>query len=219
MHIVQQKAFSFAGSNAYDPDEFIESSSNSLAYKTINNWPNIWGVSPYPKALIIQGPKASGKTFLAKKWAIKSDALFIKKMHEMTESIIEHHSAFIIDDIDSGWVEEKLFHIFNLISEYKKYLLITCQTLPKIALPDLASRLKSVNHINIEHPDDEMMTMLIFKLFSNYSVVINVEVVNFLIKVLPREFPAIIDAVNIINDFALENKRKITIPLVKTALN
>jgi chromosomal replication initiation ATPase DnaA len=216
---MQQKAFSFTSSDAYDPGEFIESSSNLLAYKTINNWPNIWGVAPYPKALIIQGPKASGKTFLAKKWAAKSNALFIKKMHEMSESIIDHHNAFIIEDFDSSWNEEKLFHTFNLIAENNKYLLITCGVFPKVMLPDLASRLKSVNHINIEHPDDEMMEMLIFKLFSNYAVVINIEVVRFLIKVLPREFPAIIDAVKNINDFAMENKRKITIPLVKSALN
>ena len=72
--------------------------------------------------------------------------------------------------------------------------------------------------ISIQQPDDEMMQMLIFKLFSNYSVVISNEVVNFLIRVLPREFPAIIESVKIINDFALEHKRKITIPIVKRSL-
>lgn len=215
---MQQIAFSFASSDAYDSDEFIESRSNSLACCAVDNWQNNWGVDPYPRTLIIQGPKASGKTFLATKWAKNTDALLIKKMHEITENILDHHRSFIIEDFDSSWNEEKFLHIFNLLSENQKYLLVTCRTLPEIKLPDLASRMKSVNLINIQQPDDEMMQMLIFKLFSNYSVVISNEVVSFLIKVLPREFPAIVESVKIINDFALEYKRKITIPIVKQAL-
>ena len=139
-------------------------------------------------------------------------------MHEITENILSEHQAFIMEDFDSSWNEEKFLHIFNLLSENQKYLLVTSQVLPEIKLPDLSSRIKSVNLINIQQPDDNMMQMLIFKLFSNYSVVISSEVVNFLIKVLPREFPAIVESVRIINDFALENKRKITIPIVKQAL-
>jgi len=215
---MQQIAFSFTGSDAYDSEEFIESSSNSLACYAVNNWQNHWGVDPYPRALIIQGPKASGKTFLAKRWAKNTSALFIKKMHEITENILDYHRAFIIEDFDSSWNEEKFLHIFNLFSETHKYLLVTCRALPEIKLPDLASRMKSINLINIQRPDDEMMQMLIFKLFSNYSVVISNEVVSFLIKVLPREFPAIAESVKIINEFALENKRKITVPIVKQAL-
>lgn len=215
---MQQIAFSFASSDAHDSDEFIESSSNSLACRAIDNWQDYWGVDPYPRALIIQGPKASGKTFLAKKWARNTNALFIKKMHEITENILAHHQSFIIEDFDSSWNEERFLHIFNLLLENQKYLLVTCKSFPEIKLPDLSSRIKSVNLINIQQPDDEMMQMLIFKLFSNYSVVISSEVVSFLVKVLPREFPAIVESVKIINDFALENKRKITIPVVKQAL-
>ncbi len=215
---MQQTAFSFVSSDAYDLGEFIESSSNALAYRAISDWPNSWGVDPYPRSLIIQGPKASGKTFLSKKWSAKSGALFIKKMHEVTENILSHHEAFIIEDFDASWSEEKLLHMFNLIAENNKYLLITCEFIPKVKLPDLLSRIRSVNLIKIEQPDDEMMKMLIFKLFSNYSVVINNEVVSFLIKVLPREFPSVVESVKIINDFAMANKRKITVPLVKVAL-
>ncbi len=215
---MQQIAFSFISTDAYDLGDFIESGSNSLAHKAINDWTEFWGVAPYPNTLIIQGPKDSGKTFLAKKWAANSGALFIKKRHKITENILNHHEAFIIEDFDSSWDEEKVLHIFNLMVENGKYLLITCKSLPDIKLPDLSSRIKSVNLVRIEQPDDEMMQMLIFKLFSNYSVVINNEVVSFLIKVLPREFPAIIQSVKIINEFALETKRKITVPLVKIAL-
>ena len=216
---MQQIAFPLGSSDAYDSSEYIKSSSNSLVYKAISSWPTNWGVEPYSKTLIIQGPKSSGKTFLAKKWAEQSGALFIKKIHALTENMLTDHQAFIIDGFDSTWDEEKVLHHFNTIHENGKYLLINSTRIPKIKLPDLASRIKSSNRIDIGMPDDELMQMLIFKLFSNYSIVISSEVINYLINSLPREFSKIITSVKDINEFALQHKRKITVPLVKQALS
>ena len=215
---MQQIAFSLNSSDAYDLNEYIISSSNKEAYDTLQNWPKNWGIRPYEKTLILQGTKSSGKTFLSKKWAEKSGALFIKKTHELTENILEHYNAFIIEDFDSSWSEEKLLHHFNMIHENGKYLLITTTNLPETKLPDLDSRIKSCNKINIGMPDDELIKMLIFKLFSNYSIIISNEVIAYLLKNLPREFPEIIKSVEELNNFALEHKRKITIPLVKEVL-
>jgi len=212
---MQQIAFSFDASNAHDWDEYIRSSSNEHAYNAITNWQKSWGVEPYPKTLILEGPKSSGKTFLAKKWAADSGAIFIKKLHELTESILDHHKAFIIDDFDKKWNEQAVFHHFNAIAEKNKHLLITSTKLPKIQLPDLASRINATNKVTIALPDDDMMQMLIFKLFSNHSIVVGPEIISYLIKTLPREFPEIVNAVEKINSYALEHKRKITIPLIK----
>ena len=215
---MQQTAFSFSGSDAYDLAEYIESTSNSLAYNAIANWPNNWGVNPYSKTLIIQAAKSSGKTFLAKKWAAKTGALFIKKDHELGGSLLDNHQAFIIDGLDDSWDEEQVLHLFNIIHENGKYLLITATKIPEIKLPDLASRINASNRLEIAMPDDELTKMLIFKLFSNHSVVISQEVVNYLIKILPREFPEIINSVEKINAYALQNKHKITVPLIRVAL-
>ncbi|PCJ29568.1 MAG: hypothetical protein COA94_00770 [Rickettsiales bacterium] len=235
---MNQTTFPFSSGNDYDPNEYIESSSNKAAYNALMHWPEFAGVEPYARVLIIEGAKSSGKTFLARRWAAKSGALFIKKMHELTENIIANHSAFIIDDFDESWEEEKLLHHFNIIHEHSKYLLITTRklheaslretslrerslheaSLPEIKLPDLSSRLNASNKISIELPDDELLKILIFKLFSNRSVVIGADVVEYLIKNLAREFQVIINSAEAINKFALENKRKITIPLVKQVL-
>jgi len=212
---MQQTAFLFDSNNAHDWDEYIKSSSNKLAYNAIANWPSHWGVEPYPKTLILEGVKSSGKTFLAKKWATASGAILIKQMHELTESILDHHQAFIIEDFDSNWNEQNILHHFNAIAEKNKYLLITTTKLPEIKLPDLSSRIKASNKIVISLPDDEMMQLLIFKLFSNHSLIVTPEVINYLTKTLPREFPEIVTAIKKINSYALEHKRKITVPLIK----
>lgn len=215
---MQQITFPLSSNDLYVEDDYIESSSNQLASRIINNWSSAWGVDPYSRTLLIQGSRSSGKTFLAKKWAIKSGALFLKSAHELSESILSHHKGFIIDGLDESWNEEKLLHHFNILHENQKYLLITTNNIPKIKLPDLASRINASHKVIIGMIDDKLMRMLIFKIFSNYSVKVKDEVINYLVKILPREFDKIIDATDKINNFAITHKRKITLSLVKEIL-
>lgn len=217
---MNQIFFSFDSSDRYDPNEFIESSSNINAARRLQTWPPLlWGVDPYPKALVLRGPKSCGKTYLAKKWASISKAHFIKKNHQLTENLLLSHEAFVIDEFDKSWDEKKTLHYFNAIAENEKYLLITLNRIPRLSLPDLASRINAVDILDISLPDDQLVAILIFKLFSNLSVVIDKEVINYLINILPREFPEIIIAVQKINDYAIKHKRKITVPLAKLALD
>ena len=214
----QQITFPLSSNDAYNLDEYIESSSNRLAADSINNWRSNWGVNPYPKTLIIEGAKSSGKTFLAKRWEMLSGALFLKNTYELTESILNHHKGFVIDGLNEAWDEEKLLHHFNTLNENKKYLLITVNGMPKIRLPDLSSRINASRKINLGIIDDNLMKILIFKIFSNNSVKVGDEVINYLIKTLPREFYRIINSVNKVNCFAITHKRKITLPLIKEVL-
>jgi DnaA family protein len=59
---------------------------------------------------------------------------------------------------------------------------------------------------------------LIFKQFSNFSIVISEEVINYLVKILPREVPKILSIISEINQNSLISKRKITIPFIKQIL-
>lgn len=217
---MQQITFPFEiNSKPSHHDEFIESASNKRAYNVVRNWLTNWGVEPYPHTVIISGPPSSGKTCLANIWAKNSGALFIKKSHLLTENIINHHDGFIIEDINDGWGPELLLHHFNIINENKKYLLLTQSSPVTFILPDLVSRLKSVNNIAITQPDDELIRILIFKLFSSYSVIVGPEVISYMLKVIPREFGKIIYYTGLINELALTTKRKISIPLVKEVLD
>ena len=213
---MQQITFSLVSESSNHFNDFVESSSNQLAYKYINDWPNGFGILPYSKTLIIKGPKSSGKSFLADLWAKKTGALFLKKNHELTTSILDHHQAFIIDGFDSSWREEDILHYFNILHENNKYLLITLTQTPNIKLADLSSRINSVNKIDILMVDDELMRVLIFKQFSNLSILINDDVINYLVKILPREFPKILSVIRDINKNSLENKKKITVPFIKS---
>ena len=216
---MHQTSFTFKTEDSYNFDEFIISKSNLFAHDVITKWPASWGVNPYPKTLILKGPPSSGKTFLAKKWANISGAIFLNKDDLLSLDLLSNYPTFIIENFDEYWHEETVFHYFNAINECGKYLLITTNQIPNIGLPDLKSRITSLNHINIEKPDDQMIEALIFKLFSHYSIVVNPEIISFLLKILSRNCYEVIKSVQDINEYALVNKHKITIPLIKKALN
>jgi len=215
---MQQYIFSFNNFEKYHPDEFIVSASNALAYNTLQNWQNSFGVNPYKFTLLIKGASSSGKTYLTKIWQNLTNAYVIKDIF-FDDEILARHNAFIIEDIEN-WQETVLFHLFNLINEKQKYLLLTSTNKSKdFTLPDLSSRIKSVLSIILNPPDDELIKILIFKHFSTSSVTISQIVIDFLLVNLPREYNKILEILEDINNFALISKRKITIPLVKEVLS
>ena len=85
-------------------------------------------------------------------------------------------------------------------------------------LLDLKSRLLSMPQIDIGLPDDELLTNLLVKHFSDKGVLVDLEVISYLIKRIDRSFESIIDMTSKINTSSLENSKKITIPFIKKAL-
>lgn len=205
LKMVNQKVFNIEQVDKYNIADFIISDANHFAYKLLTNKSDIqFGVKPYERTLLLTGPKSSGKTFLTKIWKM---------------SLMEHAISYaVIEDIESFEQEEELLHLFNAAHENGQYLLMTAKSLPKFALPDLASRINAVNRIFIEAPDDFLIQMFIFKQFSNYSIIVSNEVVKYLTKVLPRELDQISNIVKIINKKSLSQKKKISIPFIKDIL-
>ncbi len=203
---------------SYFIEDFIVSSSNSLAYNSVKQWSLRWGHQPYLNSLIIYGPKSSGKTYLARIWQQFSSAYILTPEDNLELALLELNSAFIIEDIGT-WQEEKLLHCFNLLNENKKYLLMTAESRQNFALKDLFSRINSIYSIQIEQPDDELVKILLFKFFSSKDIKIPSKVVEFLALRIPRQIDLILESVDTINQFALVHKRSITIPLIKEALD
>ena len=214
---MHQYIFPLSTPHRYHPNEFIVSSANHQAYNILQNWQDCFGVNPYKFTLLIKGPSSSGKTYLTKIWQSLAKGYVIKDIF-FNEKILEKYDAFIVEDIET-WQEPTLLHLFNLINEKQKYLLLTSSDRRKnFALPDLSSRIKSVLSIRIRQPDDELIKTLIFKHFSISSVTISQTVIDLLLVNLPREYAKIIKILENINNFALISKRKITIALVKEVL-
>lgn len=192
-----QSVFEFEPNNDYSPQNFLVSSSNKDAFEIISN--KSWN----SYAANIFGPAASGKTYLAN--------ILLSK----------NPDAKIIDDLDSGANEELLLHTLNSCKEEGVKLLITSeQAVAKLdfSLADLTSRLKAVETIEIKEPDQELLYMVLARQFDARQLKVSDDVLNYITTRIERSFEAANNAVEKIDKLSLQEKRNITIPLVKNVI-
>ena len=193
---MNQSAFTFEEIHDYSPENFLISPANAEAHKYIKAFP--W--SNY--SLSIHGPKGSGKTYLA-------------------NMLASNHDVLIIEDIGLNIDQQKLLHQINFAKENGRYILLTSET-PlnniKFTLPDLTSRLSAILSIAISAPDSELFYQLFARYFAARRLKPGDDVINYLATRIERSFAAALDIVAQIEKLSLEQKRNITIPLVKTIL-
>jgi chromosomal replication initiation ATPase DnaA len=213
----EQLVFEFVPQSEYDPSKFVISECNKQAYDYLQNWTpgEQWGCLPYPNSLILKGPKDAGKSFLSHIWAYRNKALIARgNLAQFDYELVDKHDFFVLDNLDFT-NEIAIFHAFNIINENKKHLLITLDAGQEIILPDLKSRLVSLNALKIYPPDDQLISLLLEKLFASYGVTVKQEVINYLLNHLTRDFHSITQFAKEINLYSLQQKKNITIPLIK----
>lgn len=191
---MNQSVFRFEQYHDYSPENFLISPCNREAYEAVEQFP--W--SNY--ALCIYGPQGSGKTYLA--------SIAVNKPH-----------VTVIEDIDDSEIEERdLLHWLNSIKEDGEFVLITSTRPLKdigFKLPDLVSRLGAINSIQIDKPDAELFYQLFARYFAARQLKVTDDVISYLSSRVERSFTAATKIVDEIDKMSLEQKRNITIPLVK----
>ena len=89
----------------------------------------------------------------------------------------------------------------------------------KIQLEDLKSRLNSILEAKINQPDDELVRLLLIKIFNDKQLKVNPAVINYLLRRIDRSYESINNFVKKIDEFSLEKGRKITVNLVSGFFN
>lgn len=223
---MSQYSFEFANNNSsFLPDDFIYSENNKDSYTAIFQWPKTWSSN----ALIITGGSSSGKTHLANIWKDLSSAKYITSEEIQKNDISKtietgQQKNVVIEDIDNlhdYYSQEKLFHLYNKIVNDGGYILITSSK-PVLSLDfhfnDLRSRLLAATSVNIHEPDDEMMSIILAKYFSDRQLKISPEIIDFLIPRVERNFSSVKKVVEEIDDKSMEMQKAVTIPFVKEIL-
>lgn len=209
-----QIAISFDHPADYSRHSFIVSRSNEEALKWVESWPN-WN----SHCVIIYGPESCGKTHLAKIWQDISAAEFCHPAG--ARSAILRGQNLIIENIESNLDEEWLFHLYNQAKNDGKFILLTANAHPAklpIKLPDLRSRLLSCPSIAINQPDDDLLRPVLQKLFTDRQIRAGDDVMKYILLRMERSFKSAENLVQKIDNLALQEKRNITIPLVKQAM-
>ena len=196
-------------------EDYIVSSINKDAVIWLDVWPN------WPSlGFIVCGPAGSGKSHLASALQTLSHGFIIeaKNLEESKLGNLTKNKCLIIEDIHKFKSEKLLLHIYNMMVERNNNLMLTSNkpiSNINFKLLDLKSRILSMPQINIGLPDDELLKNLLIKQFADKGVLVDFEVINYLIKRIDRSFESIIKMVSKINALSLEKSKKITIPFLK----
>ena len=134
--------------------------------------------------------------------------------------------VFLMDNVEgiahSPKAQEKLYHIYNQIMEKGGKLAFTA-SLPPDRNSDMESYLTSRFQwgmvAEIKPIDDYTTTKIIMKLAKDINLTLPEPIIHFLMSRIPRDFISMQSAVTTINQESYIKKKKVTLPLIKTALD
>jgi chromosomal replication initiation ATPase DnaA len=215
----QQLPLDLPHRTALDRDAFLVTPANAAAVAWIDRWPN-W---PAP-ALVLQGPKASGKTHLAGVWRARAGAGIIAGTDlnpEKVPDLLGQGRCLVVEAAEAA-PEVPLLHLYNGLAERGLQLLLTSIEPPSrwgVALADLRSRLNALPVAEILPPDDRLIRALLVKLFADrQQLAVTAALIDYIGLRIERSFAAAQRAVAAIDAASLAAGRPITIPLAQRVL-
>ena len=206
--MTEQLALEFPCRPAFGRANFWVAPCNQEAIAWIDKYP-AWPMH----ALLIYGTAGSGKTHLA---AIFSAERIEAK--DLTEDFIPHNEKIVVENLETLQNEKALFHLFNRINEQEGGLLLTARAVPHFDLPDLQSRISMIPKAEILMPDEETIASVCAKMFADKQAIVDSAVLTYIATRTPRSFDIVQKVVNRVDELSLAEGRRITIYLVKVAL-
>jgi DnaA regulatory inactivator Hda len=220
--MTRQLPLDLSGDPSYRRDDFLPADANAVAVAWVERWPD-W---PGP-ALALVGPWGSGKTHLLRIWAERAKARLLTPESLSAASFstvldaIGDATAVALDDAQGvagdADRERQLFHLFNWLRERGGWLAMAAPEPPSrwpVALPDLASRLRTAQVAEIAPPDDALLAAVLVKLFRDRQVQITADVVDYLIRRMDRSLAAARAIVDAADHQALAQKRPVSVKLL-----
>jgi chromosomal replication initiation ATPase DnaA len=199
-------------------EDFLVGEANRAALAAIESWPR-W---PAPTAVLF-GPPGSGKTHLVEIWRAESraDAIPASALPDADHDSLLASRSLAIEAIDEAADEPALFHLLNLARERSANVLMTSRAHPlalAFRIPDLASRLRAAQPVELLEPDDTLLRRVLLKLFADRQLSIDSPMIEFIARRMERSLEAANLLVEHIDREALAAGRGVTRPLAGSVL-
>ncbi len=204
-----QLGLPFGSKPALGREDFIIAPSNEQALRFIERWPD-WPV----RTAAIWGPRDSGKTHLARIFCDLSRARLWSGPEFSTIDPMElpADGAIAIELDEARADAERDRRLFALFERPSGTLLLTGRTPPtewKTALGDLKSRFNALLAFPVWAPDDELLSALIRKQFSDRQLDATDNVVRRLLIHVERTPQAVAAFIARLDEKALAEKRAV----------
>ncbi|OUS08954.1 chromosomal replication initiator DnaA [Rhodobacterales bacterium 52_120_T64] len=200
-------------------EDFFVSPANALALQALDRWPG-WATGK----LALCGPAASGKSHLVQVWAARSGGAVVgaEELAQLDVATLAEVGGVAVEDVhrlskltgaQRDQSEVALFHLHNRLLGAGGTLLVTGEGAPsrwKIALPDLASRLRATEVATLEAPDDALLSAILVKLFADRQLQVSPDLIQFLLSRIDRSFASAKATVEALDRAGLSRKRAIT---------
>lgn len=218
--MAEQLIFDLPERAALGRGDFFVSSANVLAVTRLDDtetWPNA--------KLALTGPEGAGKSHLAHDWS-KANHGHVMLTADLPSADIPGIATPLAVEIPDAPMpsaeEEALFHLHNHMIAQNLPLLLIARTPPArwtITLPDLKSRMQATDVVQIEAPDEALLSAMLVKLFTDRQLQIDPNLIPWLVTHCERSFAAINRLVVALDAEALAQKRAITRPLARRVLD
>tara|TARA_B100000029_G_scaffold490356_1_gene549316 strand:- start:4 stop:663 length:660 start_codon:yes stop_codon:yes gene_type:complete len=213
-----QLIFKFPKYKIYKKEDFYVSSSNQEAYDFVISWPR-W----IRRIVNIFGPSGSGKSHLASILKNKTTCFQINS-NELNEKIFTKYKtkeALIIENLDEKISEKLLFAIWNVSLQDNKYLMITSKkpiNSYSFKLKDLSSRIKSCLSFGINLPNDDLLSVILAKNFSDKQMKVEKKHIDYIVKRIDRSYEKIGQFILTLDKYSLKKGSPFGLKLIKEVL-
>ena len=154
----------------------------------------------------------------------------LKQYSELSEELLvglEDIQLVCLDDIHMVLNSDKwqlaLFDFINRVREVGTcHLVVSADAGPKalnVSLPDLKSRLTWGVSFKLQSLSDEQRIQALINRAERRGLTMSDEVARFLLTHMKRDMPSLMTVLNELDNSSLKEKRKLTIPFVKTVLS
>ena len=188
--------------------DIIVSNENNLAINLLEN---------KKKFSIIIGPKKSGKSILAKKFA-KIDG--IEVINNISKNL-EYKNSIFLDLNELPLNENYFFHFLQYFIANNIGLTIFTSSdflknnIKPLVIPDTLSRLKSFNVAYIDDPKDELLFRLIEKFLMYKSISVSKDIIQATMGYINRTYLDAFIASETINHLLYKNNHNINLSLIR----
>jgi len=216
MQEMRQLPLPFQHGSDFAASNFHEAASNTDAVAWLSRtarWPNL--------RLALWGPAGCGKTHLLHIWAQRYGAVLWQGAALSGLPDLPASGGIALDDADGAPDETALFHLLNAAFEARLPILLASRlplALWAVRLPDLASRVRAINAVEIGPPDDALLRVLLARLLAERQLRLPEAVHTWLLRRLPRTQPDLAATVARLDDISIRLGRGITVPLARDVL-